>query len=94
MSKPHRLVGGLIILYFIIALEGLIMISPFAAFFYAVFNPVLLFFAQWPTTRWLAAFFLPHMVEPVRRPVSRLHAPDRYGLPTQLGAHRGAPASA
>jgi protein-S-isoprenylcysteine O-methyltransferase Ste14 len=64
VSKPHRLVGGLIVLYFIIALEVLIMISPFAAFFYAVFNPVLLFLAQWPATRWLAAFFLPHMVLP------------------------------
>jgi protein-S-isoprenylcysteine O-methyltransferase Ste14 len=50
--------------YFIIALEVLIMISPFAAFFYAAFNPVLLFLAQWPATRWLAAFFLPHMVLP------------------------------
>jgi len=51
-------------LYFIIALEVLIMISPFAAFFYAAFNPVLLFFAQSPATSWLTAFFLPHMVSP------------------------------
>jgi protein-S-isoprenylcysteine O-methyltransferase Ste14 len=48
----------------VIALEVLIMISPFAAFFYAAFNPVLLFLARWPQTRWLAAFFLPHMVLP------------------------------
>jgi protein-S-isoprenylcysteine O-methyltransferase Ste14 len=53
-----------ILLYFVIALEVLIMISPFAAFFYAVFNPVLLFLAKWPASRWLAAFFLPHMVLP------------------------------
>src|ERR1035437_10481951 len=64
MSKSRPLVGGLILLYFVIALEVLIMISPFAAFFYAVFNPVLLFLAQWPASRWLAAFFLPHMVLP------------------------------
>ena len=51
-------------MYFIIALEVLIMISPFAAFFYAALNPVLLFFAEWPATRWLTAFFLPHMVSP------------------------------
>ncbi|HVO83690.1 MAG TPA: isoprenylcysteine carboxylmethyltransferase family protein, partial [Syntrophobacteria bacterium] len=51
-------------LYFIIALEVLIMISPFAAFFYAAFNPVLLWFARWPATSWLAAFFLPHMISP------------------------------
>ena len=64
MSKSRPLFGGVILLYFIIALEVLIMISPFAAFFYAAFNPVLLFLARWPETRWLAAFFLPHMVLP------------------------------
>jgi protein-S-isoprenylcysteine O-methyltransferase Ste14 len=64
MTRSRGLFGGVIVLYFIIALEVLIMISPFAAFFYAAFNPVLLFLAQWPATRWLAAFFLPHMVLP------------------------------
>lgn len=64
MNKSRPLLGGAVVLYFVIALEVLIMISPFAAFFYAVFNPVLLFFAQWSATRWLAAFFLPHMVLP------------------------------
>ncbi|MBZ5637846.1 MAG: isoprenylcysteine carboxylmethyltransferase family protein [Acidobacteriia bacterium] len=64
MSKARGFFGAIIGLYFIIALEVLIMISPFAAFFYAAFNPVLLFLAQWPATRWLAAFFLPHMVLP------------------------------
>jgi protein-S-isoprenylcysteine O-methyltransferase Ste14 len=64
MSKSRGVLGGAVVLYFIIALEVLIMISPFAAFFYAVFNPVLLFLARWPATNWLAAFFLPHMVLP------------------------------
>ena len=64
MNRLHGLFGGVIILYFIIALEVLIMISPFAAFFYSALNPVLLFFAQWPAVRWLTAFFLPHMVVP------------------------------
>jgi protein-S-isoprenylcysteine O-methyltransferase Ste14 len=64
MIRSRGLFGGAIVLYFIIALEVLIMISPFAAFFYAAFNPVLLFLTQWPATRWLAAFFLPHMVLP------------------------------
>jgi protein-S-isoprenylcysteine O-methyltransferase Ste14 len=64
MSRWRGLFGGVIVLYFIIALEVLIMISPFAAFFYAAFDPVLLFLAQWPATRWMAAFFLPHMVMP------------------------------
>jgi len=64
MSKSHRLLGGVVLLYFIIALELLIMISPFAVFFYAAFNPFLLFLAKWTATRWLADFFLPHMVLP------------------------------
>ncbi len=64
MNKARGLFGGAIVLYFIIALEVLIMISPFAAFFYAAFNPFLLFLARWPATRWLASFFLPHMVLP------------------------------
>lgn len=51
-----------IVLSFIVAFEILIMISPFAAFFYAVFNPFLLALNQSWITRWLTAFFLPHMV--------------------------------
>lgn len=64
MRSPRALFGGAILVYFIIALEVLIMISPFAAFFYAAFNPILLFLAKSPATRWLSAFFLPHMVLP------------------------------
>ena len=64
MTRARGIFGGVIVLYFIIALEVLIMISPFAAFFYAAFNPILLFLARWPATHWLAAFFLPHMVMP------------------------------
>jgi protein-S-isoprenylcysteine O-methyltransferase Ste14 len=64
MRTSKSLFGGVVFLYFVIALEVLIMISPFAAFFYAAFNPVLLFLDRWPATRWLSAFFLPHMVLP------------------------------
>lgn len=64
MPSSRSVLGGAILVYFIIALEVLIMISPFAAFFYAAMNPVLLFFAHSSATRWLAAFFLPHMVLP------------------------------
>ncbi|MGZ3512373.1 MAG: methyltransferase family protein [Thermodesulfobacteriota bacterium] len=53
-----------IVIYFIVALEIVIMISPFAFFFYAAFNPFLLFLNQSSVTRWLTAFFLPHMVVP------------------------------
>ena len=63
-NVSHPILGGVIALYFVIGLEVLIMISPFAAFFYAAFNPVLLFLARWRATHWLSAFFLPHMVTP------------------------------
>jgi protein-S-isoprenylcysteine O-methyltransferase Ste14 len=55
---------GVIFLSFIVALEIVIMISPFAFFFYAIFNPFLLALNQSPMTRWLTAFFLPHMIVP------------------------------
>jgi len=53
-----------IALSFIVAFEIVIMISPFAFFFYAVFNPFLLALNQSSITRWLTAFFLPHMTVP------------------------------
>ena len=56
--------GGAIALLFIVAFELLIMISPFALFFYSLFNPILLALNQSPLTRWLTAFFLPHMTVP------------------------------
>jgi protein-S-isoprenylcysteine O-methyltransferase Ste14 len=55
---------GVLFLSFIVALEIVIMISPFAFFFYALFNPFLLALNQSPMTRWLTAFFLPHMIVP------------------------------
>ncbi len=64
MNTKRTVLGSAIVLYFIIGLEILIMISPFAGFFYSVFNPFLLALAKYPATRWLSAFFLPHMVVP------------------------------
>lgn len=64
MNTKKTLFGSVLVLYFVIAFEVLIMISPFAGFFYAVFNPVLLKLAAYPATRWLSAFFLPHMILP------------------------------
>ncbi|HEX8949986.1 MAG TPA: hypothetical protein VF790_13540, partial [Dissulfurispiraceae bacterium] len=64
MNKKNTALRSAIVLYFIIGLEVLIMISPFAGFFYSVFNPFLLETAKYPATRWLSAFFLPHMVVP------------------------------
>ncbi|MGB7631004.1 MAG: hypothetical protein WBM29_07970 [Candidatus Deferrimicrobium sp.] len=64
MKQPKIVLRGAIVLYFVIGLEILIMISPAAGFFYAAFNPFLLSLAQSPMTRWLTAFFLPHMISP------------------------------
>ncbi|RJQ53328.1 MAG: isoprenylcysteine carboxylmethyltransferase family protein [Nitrospiraceae bacterium] len=64
MNRKKTILSSAIVLYFIIGLEILIMISPFAGFFYSVFNPFLLEIAKYPATRWLSAFFLPHMVVP------------------------------
>ena len=64
MNTKKALLRSSVVLYFIIAFEVLIMISPFAGFFYSVFNPVLLKLAASSSTRWLSAFYLPHMVLP------------------------------
>jgi protein-S-isoprenylcysteine O-methyltransferase Ste14 len=64
MNTKKTLLRSAIVLYFVIAFEVLIMISPFAGFFYSVFNPVLLKLAGNSSTRWLSAFYLPHMVLP------------------------------
>jgi protein-S-isoprenylcysteine O-methyltransferase Ste14 len=63
MNKRFAWIGA-IVLSFIVGLEIVIMISPFAFFFYAAFNPFLLALNQSSTTRWITAFFLPHMVVP------------------------------
>ncbi|HBZ53862.1 MAG TPA: hypothetical protein DEO88_00525 [Syntrophobacteraceae bacterium] len=55
--------GGIIV-FFIMAFEVMIMISPFAFFFYSVFNPVLHWLGNYSATRWLTTFFLPHMILP------------------------------
>jgi len=64
MQTKKLLLRSSLVLYFVIAFEVLIMISPFAGLFYSVFNPVLLKLASDPSTRWLSAFYLPHMVLP------------------------------
>lgn len=55
--------GG-ILLFVVMALEFVIMISPFAFFFYSIFNPFFKFLEAHAATKWLTAFFLPHMILP------------------------------
>jgi len=64
VNTKKTLLRSAIVLYFVIAFEVLIMISPFAGFFYSMFNPMLLKLAAHSSTRWLSAFYLPHMILP------------------------------
>jgi len=53
-----------IVVFFIMAFEIMIMISPFAFFFYSVFNPIFHWLDKYRATSWLTTFFLPHMILP------------------------------
>lgn len=64
VAGPRLAAKAAILLAFIVAFEIVIMISPFALFFYAVFNPFLLALDRSASTRWLTAFFLPHLIVP------------------------------
>ncbi|MDH3329246.1 MAG: hypothetical protein OEM01_08440 [Desulfobulbaceae bacterium] len=56
------LLWGTILAYCLIGVEIIIMISPFALYFYSVYAPILNFLSSSPLTSWTAEFFLPHMV--------------------------------
>ena len=64
MAMSRAVLSSAIVLYFVICLEILIMISPFAVFFYSAFNPLLLGLARYPATRWLSSFFFVHLIAP------------------------------
>jgi protein-S-isoprenylcysteine O-methyltransferase Ste14 len=54
--------GSVSIFYVLIGLEIVIMISPFAAYFYSIYGPLLNFLYDFKATAWLTGFFLPHAV--------------------------------
>lgn len=56
------LLKGSFIAYLLLGLEIFIMISPFAAYFYSLYSPVINFLHASKYTSWLAEFFLPHFV--------------------------------
>lgn len=64
MSRTKVALSSAIGLYFVVCFEILIMISPFAGFFYSAFNPFLLGLAKYRATNWLSSFFFTHMVVP------------------------------
>ena len=53
-----------ILLYCFIGIEIIIMISPFALYFYSVYAPLLKFLNATPLLSWTTEFFLPHMIFP------------------------------
>lgn len=53
---------GTILAYCLIGIEIIVMISPFALYFYSVYAPILQGLDASPLTRWTTEFFLPHMV--------------------------------
>jgi protein-S-isoprenylcysteine O-methyltransferase Ste14 len=63
LVKRLAAVSGIMV-FVIMALEVMIMISPFAFFFYSVFSPFFNFLGQHSATRWATSFFLPHMILP------------------------------
>lgn len=64
VTKSKTVLNSAIVLYFVVCFEILIMISPFAGFFYSAFSPFLLGLAKYRATSWLSAFFFTHMVVP------------------------------
>ena len=54
--------SSVVIVYLLIGLEIIIMISPFAAYFYSGYGPLLNTLYAFPATAWLTGFFLPHAV--------------------------------
>lgn len=53
--------GAALIFYLLVALEVIIMVTPFTIYFYSVYAPVLTWLDRSPWTAWLTAFFLPHI---------------------------------
>ena len=61
-KKNRLLLLGTTLAYFMVALEVLFMITPFALYFYGVYGPILEFLSSHRLTAWTTEFFLPHMV--------------------------------
>ncbi len=62
--RGKLLLTGTILAYCLIGAEIIIMISPFALYFYSVYGPILNLLASSPMTSWLTEFFLPHLIFP------------------------------
>jgi protein-S-isoprenylcysteine O-methyltransferase Ste14 len=61
-TKQKIVLFATIIAYGLIGIEIIIMISPFALYFYSVYGPILQLISGHPAISWTTEFFLPHMV--------------------------------
>ena len=59
--------------YFLITFEFFYMASPFAIYFYAVYQPGIKLMEYLPGGVWLMSFFLPHLVLETTSPLINLH---------------------
>jgi protein-S-isoprenylcysteine O-methyltransferase Ste14 len=50
-----------LLFYLLVAVEVVIMVTPFTIYFYSVYAPILTWLERNPWTAWLTAFFLPHI---------------------------------
>ncbi len=62
-TREWKIVGpwAAFVFYLAIALEVVVMITPFTVYFYSIYAPVLNWLDSNPLTAWLTAFFLPHI---------------------------------
>jgi len=62
LPERRLLLAGTFLAYLLIGLEIIIMISPFAIYFYSAYGPALHSMSGSRLTGWLPEFFLPHLV--------------------------------
>jgi protein-S-isoprenylcysteine O-methyltransferase Ste14 len=67
-------------IYALIALEFVYMATPFAAFFYSIYSPVLNFINRYQSLAWLDSTFLPHIVQDTTSSLLNLRAPAGIAL--------------
>jgi len=62
-TREWKIVGpwAVFLFYLAIALEVVVMVTPFTVYFYSIYAPVLNWLESNPLTAWLTAFFLPHI---------------------------------
>lgn len=62
-TREWKIIGpwAAFLFYLAIALEVVVMVTPFTVYFYSIYAPILNGLESNPATAWLTAFFLPHI---------------------------------